>query len=198
MGITGIIITVVVVGGLLLAVAYVISVYNALVQATRNADKAWSNIDVLLQQRHDELIKLIDACKGHMKYEADLLTKVVELRAGYDRTKDVNQKIQLENELNQLFSQLRVSFENYPTLTASQSFSHLQGRISALESAIADRRELFNDSINIHNIRIASFPDLLIARPLKFQERPLLKVPDAAKRDVKIALDTVPAVNSEA
>lgn len=189
MGIVGIIFAVVVVGGVVLVAAYAIHVYNTLVRSTRNADKAWSNIDVLLQQRHEELIKVVDACKGHMQYEADLLTKIVELRSGYDRTTDANQKVRLENELNQLFSQLRLSFENYPTLTASQSFAHLQGRISALESAIADRRELFNDSITIYNIRIASFPDLLIAQPLHFQERPLLEVPEAAKRDVRIAFD---------
>lgn len=47
-----------VVAGLVL---YVISIYNHLVRLKHNVSKAWSNIDVLLKQRHDEIPKLIVA-----------------------------------------------------------------------------------------------------------------------------------------
>jgi LemA protein len=41
--------------------------YNSLVQLKNDIDKAWANIDVLLKQRHDELPKLIETCKGYMQ-----------------------------------------------------------------------------------------------------------------------------------
>jgi LemA protein len=45
--------------------------YNSLVQLKNDIDKAWANIDVLLKQRHDELPKLIDTCKGYMQQDED-------------------------------------------------------------------------------------------------------------------------------
>ena len=48
---------------------YLITIYNSLVRLKNDIDKAWANIDVLLKQRHDELPKLIETCKGYMQYE---------------------------------------------------------------------------------------------------------------------------------
>jgi LemA family len=50
-------------------VLYFVALYNNLVGLKNDFDKAWANIDVLLKQRHDELPKLIEACKGYMQYE---------------------------------------------------------------------------------------------------------------------------------
>jgi Uncharacterized conserved protein len=55
MNTTGIIILAAIAGIGFLLVAYAISIYNTLVQVRNNVGKAWKNIDVLLQQRHDEL-----------------------------------------------------------------------------------------------------------------------------------------------
>src|SRR5215216_1822999 len=62
-------------------VAYGISIYNGLVGVKHQVDQAWSNIDVLLKQRHDELPKLIDVVRGHAGYERELLEKLTALRA---------------------------------------------------------------------------------------------------------------------
>ncbi len=61
----------VVLGG---GISFIVAIYNGLVMAKNNVDKAFNNIDVLLLQRHDELPKLVDAVKGYMKHEASLLT----------------------------------------------------------------------------------------------------------------------------
>ena len=50
----------------------------------------------------------------------------------------------------------------------------LQARISALENGIADRRELYNEAVNLRNTRIEQFPDLLLARWFGFVGKPLL------------------------
>ena len=55
------------------AVFYFVTVYNGLIVVSRNIDKAWANIDVLLKQRHDEIPKLISVCEGYMKYERETL-----------------------------------------------------------------------------------------------------------------------------
>jgi LemA protein len=167
-------------------VGWAIGVYNSLVDVRAHVHKAWSNIDVLLQQRHDELPKLIDTCKGHVTHEREVLERVTRLRAGYDGARTVDAKARAENELNRQLDRLSVVLEAYPGLQASQHFQQVQGRITALESAIADRRELFNDSVTIHNVRIARFPEILVAGALRYRPHALLEVPDEKKRDVKV------------
>ncbi len=68
-------------GVLVAAGVYIVTLYNALVQLKHNVAKAWANIDVLLKQRHDELPKLIETCKQYMKFEQDTLTRVIEARS---------------------------------------------------------------------------------------------------------------------
>ena len=50
-------------------VGYFLSIYNGLVALRNNIERSWSNIDVLLKQRHDELPKLIKTCEGYMQHE---------------------------------------------------------------------------------------------------------------------------------
>ena len=74
--------------------------------------------------------------------------------------------------------------EAYPELKANENFMQLQGRITALENGIADRRELYNESVNINNVRIEQFPDSIIAGMFRFEPKPLLEFASAEKADV--------------
>jgi LemA protein len=89
-----------------------------------------------------------------------------------------------EGQLRQGLGQLFALAENYPDLKADRSFQHLQTRISELEEAIADRRELYNESVNLNNIRIQTFPDLIVARTFEFKTAALLEFTEEQKRDV--------------
>ena len=60
---------------------YVVSIYNHLVRIKHNVSKAWSNIDVLLKQRHDEIPKLVETCKQYMKFEQETLERVMQARS---------------------------------------------------------------------------------------------------------------------
>jgi LemA protein len=76
--------------------------------------------------------------------------------------------------------------ESYPELRANESFRHLQQRISGLESGIADRRELYNESVNLNNVRVEQFPDVLLARAFGFREAALLQFSEAEKADLDL------------
>ena len=73
-----------------------------------------------------------------------------------------------------------------PELKANDSFRHLQQRISGLESGIADRRELYNEAVNLNNVRIEQFPDVILARAFGFKEAALLQFSEAEKADVNL------------
>ncbi len=167
-------------------VAYLVMLYNSLVQVKNNVEKTFKNIDVLLMQRHDELPKLIDTCKGYMKHEWAILEKLTTLREHYADANKMDDKTKIENQLNQQYLTLAGRWEAYPDLKAQQSFIQVQERITGLESAIADRRELFNDSINIYNIQIARFPDMILAKIFGYSKMTYLEVPEEKKADVKM------------
>ena len=78
--------------------------------------------------------------------------------------------------------------ENYPTLKANENFIKLQNRITALENELADRREFYNDSVNIYNIRIQSIPDLIVAWMLKYTDEPLFKASEEDKAVVHVSM----------
>lgn len=171
-------------------VLYGIMIYNGLVALKHSVSKAWANIDVLLKQRHDELPKLIATCKEYMKFEGDTLEKVIQARSQVSSAReqqDIRSLGKAETTLRAGLGQLFALAENYPELKSNESFRQLQSRISTLENTIADRRELYNDSVNANNVRIEQFPDVIIARKFGFQAAELLQFSDAEKTDVDVA-----------
>jgi LemA protein len=173
----------------LVVVVYFIGIYNSLVSLRERVKQAWSNIDVLLKQRHDELPKLIETCKQHMQFEQKTLEMVINARSAVFKARDAGDVPAVgaaEAQLRAGLGQLYAVAENYPQLKASESFQQLQSRISGLEEAIADRRELYNEQVQLNNTRIAQFPDLLIAQRYSFTAKPLLEFAAAEKADVDV------------
>jgi LemA protein len=171
---------------LLVICAYVVSVYNGLIFLTNNIAKAWANIDVLLKQRHDELPKLIKVCEGYMTHEREVFDRVMKAREVMMQAKGPAEKGAAESALHGSLRQLFALAENYPQLKAQSSFQQVQERVSSLESQIADRREFYNDSVNTYNIRIASIPDVFVARLLGMSPREMFQVTEEDRRDVDI------------
>lgn len=172
-----------------LAAVYAVMLYNGLVQLKHNVTRAWANIDVLLRQRHDELPKLVETCKRYMQYEQETLAKVMEARSRVQAAQasgDMRSLGQAEGGLRSTVGRLFALAEAYPELKANQTFQQLQTRISALEDAIADRREFYNESVNLNNIRIEQFPDTLIARRFGFKAAELLEFTAPETADVDI------------
>ena len=158
--------------------AYVMFTFNQLINLKHNVGLAWSNIDVLLRQRHDELPKLVETCRQYMKFEQETLEKVMQARtqvASARDARDVAALGQAEVNLRASVGRLFALAEAYPELKTSEQFQHLQARISALENAIADRREFYNDSVNISNVRIEQFPDNVVAAVFGFKAFQLLR-----------------------
>jgi len=174
---------------LLLAVLalYVILIYNGFVQLKNNINRDWSNIDVLLKQRFDELPKLIKVCEGYMQHEQKTLEAVIKARNMAGSASTEQDKIQAQNALSDTLKSLFMVVERYPELKADVGFRQLSNRISELEDQIADRRELYNAAVTIYNTRIDQFPDVIIARLFNFTRRNLWEIDPAHRADVEVS-----------
>jgi len=168
---------------------YAISLYNQLVTLKHQAKKAWSNIKIALKQRNDELPKLIETCKQYMQYESTTLEKVIQARRqviGAMQQDHLDALGAAEDRLRLGLGQLFAVAEEYPQLKSNEHFQHLQQRVTGLEENIADRREFYNESVNINNTRIEQFPDNVIAGLFRFQPFDLLQFSSQETRDVNM------------
>jgi LemA protein len=174
------------------AVLYGVTLYNGLVNLDKSTARAWSNIDVLLKQRHDELPKLVSTVESYMAHERETLQRVIEARSGVEAARGVNETAEASGKLTGALRQLFAVAEGYPDLKADSSFQHLQSRISEVEEQIADRREFYNHAVNQFNIRIHQIPDLFIAGWLNLTDREYFKATEEDRRDVEIRFSNVP------
>ncbi|MGB7289632.1 MAG: LemA family protein [Candidatus Macondimonas sp.] len=173
----------------LVGIIYVIVIYNNLVRLKHNVSKAWSNIDVLLRQRHDEIPKLVETCRRYMQHERETLERVISARTAVGQAREKKDMAALsgaESLLRTGLGQLFAVAEQYPELRADASFQHLRERITGLENAIADRREFYNDSVNRNNIRIETFPDVIMAHFFRFESADLLEFDAEDTADVSL------------
>lgn len=174
-----------------LLLGYVITLYNGLVRVRNEVKLAWSNIGVLLVQRHDELPKLVEVCKQYMQYEGPTLERVIRARAEMESARtsgNVASVSAAEGVLRSGLNGLFAVAERYPDLKANSLFQNLQSRISMLETQISDRREVYNDAVNANNVRIETFPEVLIARQFGFEAAQPLKFGPEQIADVDMKL----------
>jgi LemA protein len=167
------------VGVVILVVAFVlVTNYNAIVALRQRSDKAWSNIDVVLKQRHDLLPNLVSAVRGLMSYEQGVLTRVTEARAAYSPTAPIPEQAATSEETTAAVRSLFAVVERYPELKSAENVRDLQTQIERLEDMIADRRELYNDQIYRYNTRIGQVPGALIAPLFGWQPREFFTADD--------------------
>ena len=165
---------------------YAVILYNGLVRFRNENDRAWSNIDVLLKQRHDEIPNLVETVKGYMHHEQQTLLAVTQARADSINASSVGQKAVAELKIASALRGLFAVAENYPQLKANENFLKLQTRITELEERIADRREFFNDDVNTYNTRIGQIPDVFVASFMGLKRREMFTVSEQDRRQVEV------------
>jgi LemA protein len=167
-------------------ISYFVGIYNSLVTLKNDIDRSFSNIDVLLKQRHDELPKLIETCKGYMQYEQKTLQAVTEARTAYMRATTPEQKAQADNMVSGALKTLFAVAEKYPDLKANTNFMQLQERVTGLEEKIAGQRSSYNQDVNDYNIRIAQIPASFVAGCMHLQPHALFQVAETDREDVQV------------
>ena len=138
--------------------------YNRLIRDKNRVLSAWSDIDVQLARRHELIPKLIAVAKSYGQYEQNTLEQLTRLRTTSRDCTKPEQKSALENQLSNNLKQILVLMENYPTIKTNQQYISLQHNLSDVENTIQSARRYYNGAVRNLNIRIDSFPDLILAR----------------------------------
>lgn len=166
---------------LLVFVMYFININNSLVALKNQVQKSWSNIDVILKQRFDEIPQLIEIINQFLEHEKKILTQVINARSMYGQAKNESQKMKANQELSLAFNGILAIGENYPELKSNNNYVQLQQRISELEESLAHRREHYNDAVTHYNTLIEQFPSSIVANMSNHRTKDLYEVADFEK-----------------
>jgi LemA protein len=177
--------------GLVVAIVVfvVVATYNDVVALGRRIDKAWANIGVVLQQRHDQLPALVDAVRGVMTFERDVLGAVTRARAAYAPDAPVPEQAATSAATTRAVRSLLATVEAYPEIRSAANVLALQEEVERIEGMIADRRELYNDQVYRLNARIAQVPAVFLAGLLGWRPRPFFDADPGAGRAPSTSLE---------
>ena len=173
------------------AVWFVVSLYNRLVGARNGYKNAFAQIDVQLKRRYDLIPNLVETAKGYMKHERETLEAVIKARnTGGERPegrgrqpgrrrRDARRwpapKAQLSGTLGRLFALA----EAYPDLKANQNMMQLSEELTSTENKVAFARQAYNDAVMSYNNQREMFPGSIIAGMFNFTPAQLLEAREA-------------------
>jgi LemA protein len=181
--------TLIVIGGIIIVGIGVwgVRIYNRIVSLEEKCEKAWSDIDVLLKQRSEELPNLIDTVEEYMDYEEDVLKKITEARTQVQEANSPKEEAEANSMLENALGDLFAVAEDYPDLKANESFQQLQERISSIEEQISDRREFYNEAVRRWNTLINQIPYLFVANAMNKEEKEMFEAEEEEKENVDIS-----------
>jgi len=185
-----IIILLVVLGIVVVLALFVVALYNGLVQRRLRVDEAWSQIDVQLKRRHDLIPNLVNAVRGYMEFEEEVLTRVTQARADAVAAgaRGPADQADAENALTGTLRSLFAVMENYPDLKANQNVLSLQEELSTTENQIAFSRQHYNATVRDYNTAIATVPAVFIAGMFGFGKREFFEAEEGARAVPEVQL----------
>lgn len=166
---------------LLLPLIWAVYSYNRLVKYKNMVMAAWSDISVQLKRRFDLIPKLVEAVQAYSGYERSVLDEITRLRNDSDAVENPKEKSGLESELTVRIKGLIAVAEAYPNLKADSQYLHLLQQLTDIENNIQFARRYYNGAVQMLNVRLDSFPDILIARMFGFHHADFFELESATE-----------------
>ena len=147
-----------------------VSIYNKLIRLIEAIKNNLKQIDIQLDRRYKVFESLINVVKKYMDYEKTTLIEVVSLRSrslNAAASGDQKTKIEAENEISKIASNINLLFEQYPDLKANNSALQLQEEIVNTENKLAFAKQSYNDSVERYNATKKSFVESMVVSNIK-------------------------------
>ena len=173
----------------LILVGWFFSVWNRLVRLEKDVDRAWANIDTLLQQRFDMIPNMVTIVKQYADHEKGIFGELNEARKTFSaasKSGDVSGVMAAEAMASLAMPKLLALSEDYPDLKANVNFAALQDDYKEIEDSVTDQRQLYNSSATNFNTAIEIIPDSIVASIKGCKERILYEADQKARGSVSI------------
>jgi len=160
---------------------YVSEAQRRLIEARERCDKAWSDIEVLIERRHSELQQLVDLTNEHVSHEKEMIDDILDARGKSVKTKTPEAAAEFLNSLRDATDEIHSLADENPELASTDRFEELSESITDLEQRLENRREQYNAAVATYNARVQSFPESYFAKRHGFTR----KEPFEASEDAK-------------
>lgn len=171
---------------LIILILWFVITYNKFISKNNKVKQTESSISVMLKQRNDMIPNLVAAVQNYMGYENTTLTRITELRALIQESKDEQEQIKIGTELSSKLADIKVAVENYPELKADRQFIHLEKSIEEMEYQLQAARRTFNAAAVDFNNYVQMFPSSLVASLKSYQLYDLITIPEVEKANVDV------------
>jgi len=162
-------------------VLWVVVSYNLLVRARNMLKEAWSGIDVQLKRRHDLIPNLVESVKAYSSHERDLFENLAQTRTAGLTSNAIPPGRRRERTIRS--AQVPAGHSRgLSELKASANFLALQKTLTEIEDDLQYARRYYNAVVRDYNIRIQSFPGLLIAGLFGFEKSDYFEIEYATER----------------
>ena len=153
-----------------------VGIYNRLVALRQNVNQGVADIDAQLRQRHDLIPNLVNTVKGYADHEQETLEQVIAAR---NTAAQGSINSQDEAQLRVALDRLLALGEAYPDLKANTNFQQLQRELSDVEDKLAAARRALNAAVSRYNTGRETFPAVLFAGALGFEEADFHRLDDS-------------------
>lgn len=169
-----------------LSLIWLLVTYNSLIVARNRVREAFSHIDVQLKRRASLIPNLVEAVKGYVKHEKEVLTKVTEARTALVNANSPQAQAEADNMLTGALKSLFAVAESYPDLKASDNFLKLQEELSDTETKISASRQFYNTNVLDYNNSLQVFPNSTLANMFAFKAEEFFKAQEEEKKEVEV------------
>jgi LemA protein len=168
-------------------VLFVVIVYNSLIAKKNQVANVFASLDAMLKKRYDLIPNLISTVKTYMQHEQGTLTKITEIRAkAVSGQLSDDEKVDLDNKMQQAMRGIMVAVENYPDLKANQNFLQLQGSLNEIEEQISAARRAYNASVTDYNNALEMFPTSIFASMMNYKTKTLFEISATERQNVDV------------
>jgi LemA protein len=168
-------VAVLVVGILLVTGLLIVLSYNGAVSKEQTVEQNLSQIKNRYKTKLDILPALLNQVDSYKIYESGLLTNITELRTQwmlqYNSSANADALANTSAHLDQNLTQIVLTWENYPSLTADSIVSQYMGEVVSQNEQLAYARGQYNGAVRDYNSYIKSFPNNVVVGSFGFTEK---------------------------
>jgi LemA protein len=142
------------------------TIYNSLVAAAEKATRAWTDLDTLLHQRHEEIPRIVELCEPYLSRERVLVDRLLEARAAVfaaRQTRDADALGRAEAQLRAATVALMTRAAAQPELVESPIFNRARQRQQSLDLELKSVLDRYNDAVRDYNAAIRRAPGKVVA-----------------------------------
>lgn len=167
-------------------VVFVWFLYNSLVTAKTRIEESWSQIDVQLKRRANLIPNLVNTVKGYMAHEQKIFEDLTKARQAIQSASGAREASEADQMLKGVLGRLFAIAEDNPELKASENFRELQEELSDTEDKVAYARQFYNTNVMEYNIKIKSFPNVLLVGMFGFKPEEFFEAEETERESPKV------------